>query len=172
MSWWYHPSVSSSVAPFFSSLLSFPASRSFSVSWFFAWSGKVLELLALASVFPMNIQDWFPLGLTGFICLLSKGLSRVFSSTTVGKHQFFWHSSFFMVQLSHLYMTNTKTIALIRRIFVGKVTCLLFNMLSRFVIAFLPRSSFQFSRSVMSGPMHHSMSGLPVHYQLNGHEFG
>ena len=71
--------------------------------------------------------------------LVSRGLSRVFSNTTVQKHQFFG-AVFFMVQLSHPYMTTGKTIALARRMFVGKVMCLLFNMLSRFVIAFLPRS--------------------------------
>ena len=86
-----------------------------------------------------SIQGWVPLGLTGLISLLSKGLWRVFSNTRVGKHQFF-RSSVFMVQLSHPYMTTGKTIALTRWIFVGKVTPLLFNMLSRFVIAFLPSS--------------------------------
>ena len=86
----------------------------------------------------MNIQGWFPLGLTGLISLLSKRLSRVFSSTTVQKHQFF--SALFMGQLSHPYVTTGKNIALTRRTFVGKVMSLLFNMLSRFLIAFLPRS--------------------------------
>ena len=85
----------------------------------------------------MNIQDWFPLGFTGLISLLSKGLSRVFSNTTVQKHRC---SAFFMVQLSHLYMTTGKTVALTRQIFFGKVMSLLFNMFSKFVIAFLPRS--------------------------------
>ena len=93
-----------------------------------------------ASVLPMNIQGLFPLGLTGLISLLSKGLSRVFSNTTDWKHQFFWWSTFFMVQLSHPYMTTGKAIALTRRTFVGKVTSLLFNMLSRLFITFLPRS--------------------------------
>ena len=85
---------------------------------------------ASASVLPMNIQDWFPLGLTGWISLQSKGLSRVFSNTTVQKHQFLQCSAFFIVQLSHSYMTTGKTIALTRRTFVGKVMSLLFNMLS------------------------------------------
>ena len=71
---------------------------------------------------------------------MSKGLSRVFSNTTVQKHQILRHSAFFTVQLSRPYMTTGKTIALTRRIFVGKVMSLLFNMLSRLVIAFLPRS--------------------------------
>ena len=93
---------------------------------------------ALASVLPMNIRGWFSLRLTGLISLLSKGLSRVFSNITVQKHQFF--STQVSVQLSHLYMTTGKTIALTRRTFDDKVTSLLFNMLSRLVTAFLPRS--------------------------------
>ena len=103
---------------------------------FFALGGQSIG--ASASVLPMNIQDWFPLGLTGLISLLSKGLSRVFSNTTVQKH--LQHSAFFIVQLSHLYVTTGKTIALTRWTIVGKVLFLLFNMLSRFVIDFLPRS--------------------------------
>ena len=95
---------------------------------------------ASASVLPVNIQSWFPLGLPGLISLLSKGLSRVFSSTTVQKHQFSRCSAFFMVQLSYLSMTSGQTIDLTIQTFVGKVMSLLFNMLSRFVIAFLPRS--------------------------------
>ena len=88
----------------------------------------------------MNTQDWSPLGWTGWISLQSKGLSKVFSNTTVQKHQFFGASAFFIVQLSHPYMTTGKTIALTRFAFVGQVMSLIFNMLSRFVIAFLPRS--------------------------------
>ena len=86
------------------------------------------------------LPSQFPLGVTALISLLSKGLSRIFSNTTVQKHQFFWHSAFFMVQLSHLYMAAGKTIVLALWIFVSKIMSLLFNMLSRFVIAFLPRS--------------------------------
>ena len=87
------------------------------------------------SPFPMNIQDWSPLGLTSLISLQSKGLSRVFSNTTVQKHQFFSAQfSLFKVQLSHPYMTTGRTTALTRRTFVGKVMSLLFNMLSTFVI--------------------------------------
>ena len=78
-------------------------------------------------------------GLTGLISLQSTGLSRVFSSTTVQKHQFLWRLAFFMVQLSHPYMTTGKAIGLTRRTFVGKVMSLLFNMLARLVRAFLPR---------------------------------
>ena len=88
LSQWCHPTISSSVIPF-SCLQSFPASGSFLVSQFFASGGQSTGVSASASVLPMNIQDWFPLELTGWISLLSKGLSRVFSNTTVQKHQFF-----------------------------------------------------------------------------------
>ena len=83
-----HPTISSSVIPF-SRLQSFPASGSFQMSQFFASGGQSIGTSASASILPMNIQGWFPLGLTGLISLLSKGLSRIFSSTTVQKHQFF-----------------------------------------------------------------------------------
>ena len=89
LSWWCHPTISSSVIPFSSYPQSFPASRSFQVSQFFASGGQSIGVSASASVFPMNIQDWFPLGWTGWISLQSKGLSRVFSNTIVQKHQFF-----------------------------------------------------------------------------------
>ena len=88
-SWWCHPTISLSVIPFSSCLQSFPASGSFPVSQFFASGGQSIGVSALASVFPMNIQDWFPLGWTGWISLQSKGLSRVFSNTSVQKHKFF-----------------------------------------------------------------------------------
>jgi len=86
---WCHPTISSSVIPFSSCLQSFPASGSFPMSEFFALSDQSIGVSASASVLPMNIQDWFPLGWTGWISLLSKGLSRGFSNTTVQKHQFF-----------------------------------------------------------------------------------
>ena len=86
---WWHPTISSSVVPFSSCLQSFPASESFPMSQFFTSSGQSIRASASASVLPMNIQDWFPLGLTGWISLQSKGLSRVFFNTTVQRHQFF-----------------------------------------------------------------------------------
>ena len=135
---WYHQTISSSVIPFFSCLQSFSASGSFPMSQFFASGGQSIG--ASASVLPMNIQDWFPLGLTGLIFLQSKGLSRVFSNTTVQKHQFFNTHLSLWSNSSHLYMTTGKTIALTRRTFVCKVMFLLPNRLSRPVIAFLPRS--------------------------------
>jgi len=89
LSQWYHPTISSSVAPFSSCLQSFPASGSFPMSQFFASGGQRIGVSASASVLPMNIQEWSPLGETGRISLQSKGLSRVFSNNTVQKHQFF-----------------------------------------------------------------------------------
>ena len=88
-SWWCHSTISSSVIPFSSCLQSFPASESFPVSQFFSSGGQSIEASASASVLPMNIQDLFPLGWTGLISLQFKGPSRVFSNTTVQKHQFF-----------------------------------------------------------------------------------
>ena len=86
---WCHPTISSSVIPFSSCLQSFPASGSFQMSQFFASGGQSIGVSASASVLPMNIQDWSPLGWTGWISLQSKGLSRVFSNTTVQKYQLF-----------------------------------------------------------------------------------
>ena len=86
--WWCHPTVSSSVILFSSCPQSLPASGSFPVSQRFAWGGQSTRVSASASVLPMNTQGWSPLGWTGWISLQSKGLSRVFSNTTVQKHQF------------------------------------------------------------------------------------
>ena len=112
----------------------FPSFGSLLMSQFFTSGGQSIGVSASASVLPMNIWDWFPLGWTGWISLQSKGLSRVFKALIL------WCSSFFIVRLSHPYMTTGKTIALSRWTFVGKVMSLLFHMLSRLVIAFLPRS--------------------------------
>ena len=89
LSRWCHPTILASITPFSSCPQPFPASESFSVSQFFASGGQNIGASALASVFPMNIQGWFLLGLTGLISLQSKGLSRVFSNTTIQKHQLF-----------------------------------------------------------------------------------
>ena len=144
LSRWCHPTISSSVIPFSSCLQSFPVSGSFLVSQFFTSGDQSIGVSASASVIPMNIQDWFPLGWTGWIFLQSKGLSRVFSNTTIQKNQFFgtqlslqskglsrvfsnttvqkhqFDSAFFTIQLSHPYRTTWKTIALTRWTFVGK----------------------------------------------------
>ena len=89
LSLWCHPTISSSATSFSSCSQSFPASRSFLMSQLITWGSQSIWASASESVLPMNIQDWFPLGWTGWISLQSKGLSRVFSNTTVQKHQFF-----------------------------------------------------------------------------------
>ena len=94
---------------------------------------------ASTSVLPMNTQDWSPLGWTHWISFQSNGLSRVFSHTTVQKASILWHLAFFTVQLSHPYITIGKTVPLTTQTVVGKEMSLLFNMLSRLVITFLPR---------------------------------
>ena len=109
---------------FLSSIL--PSIGSFPMSQFFASGGQSIGVSASASVLPGNFQDWFPLGWTDLISVLSKGLSRVFSNTTVST---FRRSAFFIVQLSHPYMTTGKTIGLTRWTFVSKAMSLLFNML-------------------------------------------
>ena len=89
LSWWCHPTISSPVVPFSSCPQSFPASESFPISQLLASGGQSIGVSASTSVLPMNAQDWYPLGWTGWISLQSKGLSRVFSNTTVQKHQYF-----------------------------------------------------------------------------------
>ena len=138
LSQWCHPAISSSVIPFSSCLQSFPASGSFLESQFFSSGGESIGVSASASVLPMNIQGWFPLGWTGWISLQCKGLSE--SSPTP---QF---KSINFLVLIFLYSPTLTSIydycinALTRWTFVGKVLSLLFNMLSRLVITFLPRS--------------------------------
>ena len=111
------------------------------MSQFFTSGGQSIGVSASASVLPINVQDGFPLGLTGWISLQSRGLSRVFYAFNhSSKASILLHSAFFIFQLSHPYLTTGKTIALTRWTFLGKVMSVLFNMLSRLVIAFLPRS--------------------------------
>jgi len=138
LSQWCHPTISSSIVPFSSCLQSFSASGFFPSSHFFPSGGQSIRVSASASVLPVNIQEWFPLGLTGWI-LQSKGLSSLLQDHSP-KASILPRSAFFMVQLLHPYMTTGKTIALTRWTFVGKVMFLLVNMLSRLVIAFLPRN--------------------------------
>ena len=137
---WCHPTISSSVVPFSSRLQSFPASGPFQMSQFFASGGQSIGVSASVSVFPMNIQDRSPLGWTGWISLQSKGQVKSVLQQHSSKASILQRSAFFTVQLSHPYMTTGKTIALTRWTFVGKVMSLLFKMLSRLVITFLPRS--------------------------------
>ena len=136
---WYHPAISSSVVPFSSCPQSLPASGSFPMSQLFAWGGQNIGVSASASVLPMNTQDWFPLRWSGCISLQSKGLKSLLQHHS-SKASIFQRLAFFTVQLSHPYMTTGKTITLSRQTFVGNVMSLLFNMLSRLVITFLPRS--------------------------------
>ena len=117
----------------------FPASGSFPRSQFFASGGQSIGVSASALDLSMNILDWFPLRLTGWISWQSKGLSSLLQYHS-SKASILQHSAFFIVQLTHPYMTTRKAIALTRWTFVSKAMSLLFNMLSRFVIAFLPRS--------------------------------
>ena len=100
LSWWCHPTILTSVVPF-SYLQFFPASRSFQMSQLFTSGGQCIGFSALASVLPMNIQDWFLLKWTSWISLQSKGLSRIFSNTTVQKHQFFSTQSPSALSLLH-----------------------------------------------------------------------
>ena len=116
LSRWCHPTISPSVVPFSSRLQSFPASGSFPMSHFFASSVQSIGSSASASVLPMNIQDWFPLGQTRWISLQSQGLKNLLQQHS-SKASVFQCSAFFMVQLSHTYMTTGKTIALTRQTF-------------------------------------------------------
>ena len=111
--------------------------RILKMSWLFALSSQSIEASA-SSVLSMNVHGWFPLELTGLISLLSRGSSLLPHHNS--KVSFLWQSASVMVQLSHSCTTSGKTIALVRWTFVGKVMSLLFNTLSRLVIAFLPRS--------------------------------
>ena len=142
---WCHLIISFSVVPISSCLQSSPASGFFPMNWLFALGGQGIGVSALASVLPMTIQGWFPLGLTGLISLLSSGLSRIFSGTTVQNHQFFGTQSS-LLSKSHIcihdYWKNHS--------FVSKVMSLLFNMLSRFVIAFCPKLGEQASFNFMA----------------------
>ena len=141
LSRWCHPTISSSVIPFSSCFQSFPASGSLPMSWLFASGGQSIGASFSGSVLSMNIQGWFPLALTSFISLLSKWLPRVFLQHHSSKASILQCSALFMVQLSHLYTTTGKTIALTRWTFVSKVMSLLLNTLSRFVKDFFPKAS-------------------------------
>ena len=139
LSQWCHPAISSSVIPFSSCLQYFPASGSFPMSQLFAWGGQLWSFSF--SIIPFKEipglisfrMDWLDL-------LAVQGTLKSLLQHHTSKASVLWCSAFFTVQLSHPYMTTGKTIALTRRTFIGKVKSLLFNMLSRLVITFLPRS--------------------------------
>ena len=129
LSWWCYLTISSSATPFSFCLQSFLVSGSFPISWIFASGGRSIRASASASVLPMNIQSWFPLGLTDFISLQSYGLSRVFSSTTIQKHQFFALSLLYGPTLKSI-CDYWKNIVLTIWTLAGKVMSLVFNTLS------------------------------------------
>ena len=136
LSRWCHPTISSFVVPFSFCSQSLPASQSFPMSQLFAWGGQSIGVSASTSVLPMNISfrmDWLDL-------LAVQGTLKSLLQHHTSKASIFRHSAFFIVQLSHPYVTTGKTIALTRQTFVGKVMPLLFNMLLNLIITFLPRS--------------------------------
>ena len=130
-----HPVIS-----FSSRLQSFPASEPFPMIRHFASGGQSTGASASASILPKNIQDWFPLGFDWMDLLAVKGTLKSLIQHHSSKASILQHSAFLTVKLSHPYMITGKTTALTRRIFVGKLMSLLFNMLSRLVITFLPRT--------------------------------
>ena len=137
---WCHPAITSSVVPFSSCPQSLPASGSFPINQLFASGGQSIGVSALASVLPMNTQDWSISFRMDWLDLLAvQGTLKSLLQHPSSKESIFRHSAFFTVQLSHPYMTTGKTIALTRWTFVDKVISLLFNMLSRLGITFLPR---------------------------------
>ena len=164
LSQWCHPTISSSVTLFSFCLQSFPASWSFPMSQFFTSDDPNTVVSASASVLPVNIQDWFPLGWTAWISLLSKSPLQHHS----WKASILWCSAFFMVKLSHPYVTTGKAIASTRWTFVDTVMSLLFNTLARFVITFLPRSKclliswLQSPSAVILEPRRGNLSLLPL----------
>ena len=161
LSWWYHPTISSSVVPFSSCPQSFPASGSFPMNQLFTSGGQSIGVSASTSVLPMNTQEWSSLRWTGWI---SQGSLKSLLQHHSSKPSVLRRSAFFIVQLSHPHMTTGKTIALTRWTFVGKVMSLLFNMLSRLVIIFLPRSKclliswLQSPSSVILEPLKNKLS--------------
>ena len=112
LSWWCHQTISSSVVPFSPCLQSFPASGSFQMSQLFALGGQSIRVSASTSVLPMNTQDWSPLGWTGWISLQSKGLLKSLLHHHNSKASILQYSDFFIVQLSHPYMTTRKNMDL------------------------------------------------------------
>ena len=141
LSWWCHPTISSSVIPFSTCLQSFPASGSFQMSQFFSSGGQSIGVSALASVLPMNTPGMISFRMDWLDLLAIQGTLKSLLQHHSSKASILQRSAFFTVQLSHPYMTTGKSIALTRQAFAGKVMSLLFNMLSRLVITFLPRSN-------------------------------
>ena len=143
LSWWCHPTISSSVVPFSSCPQSFPASGSFQMSQLFT-SGQSIGASATASVLPMNTQGWFPLGWTGFDLLAVQGTLQTLLQHHSSKASILWWSAFFMVQVSHPYMTIGKTIALTIFYSVQSLHCV----------------------RLFATPWTAAHPGLPVHHQI------
>ena len=153
---WCCPTISPSANPFSFCLQPFPGSASLAVSCLFTSGGQSIGALASspsASVLPMNIQSWFPLALTGLISLPSKGLSRVFSSTSVQKHQFFGAQPSVSSKSHIRTWLLKKAMALTIWTIIGKEMSLLFNILSRFVITFLPWRKGLLIKSSLKKPL-------------------
>ena len=148
LSQWCHPTISSSVIPLSSHLQSFPGSRSFPMSQLFASGDRSIGASTLATVLPMNIQGWFPLGLIGLIFFAVQGTLKGLLQHPRLKASILWQPAFLIVQLSQPYVNTGETIALTIWTFVSKVKTLIFNILSRFVIAFLQRSKGQTEEKV------------------------
>ena len=140
LSWWCHPTILSSIVSFSSYPQSFPASGSFQVSQISASGGQSTAVSASTSVLPMNTKDWSPLGMDWLDLLGVQGTLKSLLQHHSSNASILQHSAFFIVQISHSYMTTVKTIALTRWTFVDKLMSLFFNMLSRLVITCLPRS--------------------------------
>ena len=167
---WCNPTISSSVVPLSSCLQSFPASGSFQKSQLFASGGQSIGVSASASVLPMNTQDWSPWGWTGWISLQSKGLSRVLSNSIVQNINSLVFSFLYSPTLTsiHDYWKN-HSLDIYRWMFVGKVMSVLFNMLSRLVITFLPRSKhllISWLQSPSSGILEPKMPLFPLFLHL------
>ena len=143
LSQWCHPTISSSVVPLSSHLQSFLGSRSFPISQLFASGDQSIGASTLATVLPMNIQSWFPLGLTGLISFAVQETLKGLLQHHSLKASILWQPAFLIVQLSQPYVNTGETIALTIWTFVSKVMTLIFNILSRFVIAFLQRRKGQ-----------------------------
>ena len=150
LSRWCHLTISSSIVPFSSRLQSFTASGSFPVSQFFTSGGQSIGIST--SVLPMYIQDWFSFRMDWLDLLAVQGILKSLLQYHSSKASILLHSAFFIIQLSHPYMTTGKTIASTRWNFVGKVMSPLFNMLSRLVITFLPKN-----KHLLISWMHHHL---------------
>ena len=137
---WCHPAISSSVVPFSSCPQSLPASESFPMSQLFAWGGHKYWSFSFSIIPSKEIPGLISFRMDWLDLLAVQGTLKSLLQQHSSKASILWHSAFFTVQLSHPYMTTGKTIALTRWTFVGKVMSLLFNMLSRLVITFFPRS--------------------------------